>query len=91
MRKSMYLVMSTVAAATIIGVALLKAPHSIAQQAPAAAPAEAAPADEEKRAADMDPQPFNPQLAAMMGMIIAPRHAKQDRRQPHHRAGPGSR
>jgi hypothetical protein len=31
---------------------------------------------EEKRPADMDPQPFNPQMSAMMNMIIQPRHAK---------------
>jgi hypothetical protein len=28
------------------------------------------------RAADMEPAPFNPQLGAMMGMLIQPRHAK---------------
>jgi hypothetical protein len=34
------------------------------------------PAGEEKRPADMDPQPFNPQLGALMNMVIQPRHAK---------------
>src|SRR5437764_14280172 len=30
----------------------------------------------ETRAADAQPQPFNPQLSALMNMIIQPRHAK---------------
>jgi hypothetical protein len=33
-------------------------------------------AQEEQRPADMDPKPFNPQLGALMNMIIQPRHAK---------------
>ena len=30
----------------------------------------------EQRPADAEPQPFNPQLGALMGMVIQPRHAK---------------
>src|SRR5262249_50512164 len=32
--------------------------------------------EEETRPADQQPQPFNPQLSALMNMIIQPRHAK---------------
>jgi len=68
MRKSIYLIMSTAAAAAFsAGVALLP-PLSIAQQ-PAAEP-------QEPRAADADPSPFNPQLGALMNMVIQPRHTK---------------
>ena len=28
------------------------------------------------RAADAEPQPFNPQMGALMSMVIQPRHAK---------------
>ena len=31
---------------------------------------------EEPRAADAEPQPFNPQMSALMSMIVQPRHAK---------------
>jgi hypothetical protein len=31
---------------------------------------------EEPRAADAQPQPFNPQMSAMMNMVIQPRHTK---------------
>ena len=68
MRKSMYLVMSVATAAAFTGMAMLKSSLSVAQQAPAAA--------EEKRAADADPAPFNPQMGALMNMVIQPRHAK---------------
>ena len=34
------------------------------------------PPKEEPRPADLEPQPFNPQLSALMNMIIQPRHAK---------------
>src|SRR5262245_4539073 len=46
-------------------------PAKIVAQQPAAQP-EA----EEPRAADAEPAPFNPQMGAMMNMIIQPRHAK---------------
>src|SRR5207253_8828605 len=59
---------STAAVAAFIGGAL-SPPASTAQQAPA-------PAAEEKRAADADPSAFNPQLGALMNMVIQPRHAK---------------
>jgi hypothetical protein len=32
--------------------------------------------EEQPRAADLTPQPFNPQLAALMNMLIQPRHEK---------------
>jgi hypothetical protein len=38
--------------------------------------AEPAAEPEGPRAADMEPAPFNPQMAALMSMIIQPRHAK---------------
>ena len=69
MRKSMYLIMSMAAATALIGMAVLKASLSVAQPAPP-------PAAEEKRAADADPAPFNPQLGALMNMVIQPRHTK---------------
>jgi len=34
------------------------------------------PRAEETRPADAEPQPFNPQLSALMSMLIQPRHAK---------------
>ena len=34
------------------------------------------PPPDEKRPADLDPAPFNPQMSAMMNMLIQPRHAK---------------
>ena len=69
MRKSIYLIMSTAAIAAFIGGIALLPPLSIAQQP-------AAPAAEEKRAADADPAAFNPQMGALMNMVIQPRHAK---------------
>src|SRR5215208_8485727 len=41
-------------------------PRSLAQQ----------PSQEEPRAADAEPAPFNPQMSALMSMLIQPRHAK---------------
>src|SRR6478672_5111998 len=38
--------------------------------------AETAADPEGPRAADMEPAPFNPQLSALMSMLIQPRHAK---------------
>jgi hypothetical protein len=71
MRKSKIgLIMSVAVAAAFLGTAMLKFPPGAAQSAPAPAAAD------EKRAADMDPAPFNPQLSALMNMIIQPRHAK---------------
>src|SRR5437868_3127882 len=69
MRNSVYLIISTAAVAAFIG-GVLSPPASIAQQAPAPAAAE------EKRAADADPSAFNPQLGALMNMVIQPRHTK---------------
>jgi hypothetical protein len=66
MRKSIYLIMSTAAVAAFIGGIVLLPPLSIAQQKPA----------EEPRAADADPSAFNPQLGALMNMVIQPRHTK---------------
>lgn len=34
------------------------------------------PTNPDVRPADAEPQPFNPQMGALMGMIIQPRHAK---------------
>ena len=70
MRNSVYLIISTAAVAAFIGGGALSPPASIAQQAPAPAAAE------EKRAADADPSAFNPQLGALMNMVIQPRHTK---------------
>ena len=70
MRNSVYLIISTAAVAAFIAGGVLSPPLSIAQQAPAPA------ASEEKRAADADPSAFNPQLGALMNMVIQPRHAK---------------
>jgi len=69
MRKSMVLIVSTAVATAFLGAVALKFSPSPALSAPA-------PAAEDKRAADADPQPFNPQLSALMSMIIQPRHAK---------------
>jgi hypothetical protein len=76
MRKSIYLIVSTAAVAAFIGGIALLPPLSVAQQPAAPAAAAPAAAPEEKRAADMDPQPFNPQMGALMNMIIQPRHTK---------------
>jgi hypothetical protein len=64
MRKIVPL-MTLTALATLVAIA---APplRSIAQQ----------PAQEETRAADLPPAPFNPQMSALMNMLIQPRHAK---------------
>src|SRR5947199_3830934 len=69
MRNSISLIMSTAAVAAFVGGIALLPPLSIAQQP-------AAPAAEEKRAADADPAAFNPQLGALMNMVIQPRHTK---------------
>jgi len=60
----MYPLMAFGALAAVVGMATLIGP-GVAQQPP-----------QEPRAADMEPQPFNPQLSALMSMIIQPRHAK---------------
>jgi hypothetical protein len=68
MRNPMFPLVSVAAvAALLVGIALLP-PRTVAQ------PAE--PAPDEKRAADADPAPFNPQLGALMNMVIQPRHTK---------------
>jgi len=68
MRKSIYLIMSTAAVVAFIGGIALLPPLSVAQQPAAEA--------QEPRAADADPSAFNPQLGALMNMVIQPRHTK---------------
>ena len=64
MQKS---VISLIAAAAVVGIAAIGIqPHATV--------AEPAPTD--VRPADMPPQAFNPQMSALMNMIIQPRHAK---------------
>ena len=66
MRKFMFPLMAFGALAAFIGIGALTG-SGIAQQ----------PQDPEgPRAADAEPAPFNPQMGALMSMIIQPRHAK---------------
>jgi hypothetical protein len=70
MQKSVF---SLIAAAAVVGIAAIGIqPHTTV--------AEPAPTD--VRPADMAPQPFNPQMSALMNMIIQPRHAKTGSRRP---------
>jgi len=62
MRKIVPL-MTLMATASLVALTALP-PRSIAQQ------------PEEPRAADAEPAPFNPQMSALMSMLIQPRHAK---------------
>jgi hypothetical protein len=62
MRKFLFLVMGFAAIAAFVGIMTLPRPGVAEQQEP--------------RAADAEPQPFNPQMSALMSMIIQPRHAK---------------
>src|SRR5437899_13087846 len=64
MRKFMFLPMSLAALAAFVAIASLTGRGLAQQPAP------------EVRPADAEPQPFNPQMSAMMSMIIQPRHAK---------------
>jgi hypothetical protein len=64
MQKS---VITLIAAAAVVGIAAIGIK-------PLATLAEPAPTD--VRPADAPPQPFNPQMSALMNMIIQPRHAK---------------
>jgi len=64
MRKIIPL-MTLTALAALVALATLP-PRSLAQQ----------PSQEEPRAADAEPAPFNPQMSALMSMLIQPRHAK---------------
>jgi hypothetical protein len=64
MRKFMFPLMAFSALAAFVSIANLSAPVSVRAE------------ETEKRPADMDPQPFNPQLSALMSMLIQPRHAK---------------
>ncbi|MEA2906339.1 MAG: hypothetical protein QOG83_2986 [Alphaproteobacteria bacterium] len=64
MRNAVFPLTAFAALAAVVAVAALPVP-TIAQ-----------PAAEEPRAADAEPQPFNPQMSALMSMIIQPRHAK---------------
>ncbi|HEY7297408.1 MAG TPA: hypothetical protein VH684_05660 [Xanthobacteraceae bacterium] len=68
MRKFVFPLLSFGAIAAFIGIAALPRP-GVSQQAPAGQ-------QEETRPADLPPQPFNPQLAAMMIMLIQPAHTK---------------
>jgi hypothetical protein len=65
MRKIVPLMTLTAFASLVAFVAL--PPRGLAQQA---APGQ------EPRAADAEPAPFNPQMSALMSMLIQPRHAK---------------
>jgi hypothetical protein len=65
MRKFIFRLMSLGA---VIAIAALPR-ASVSQEPPAGQ-------QEETRAADLPPQPFNPQLSALMNMLIQPRHAK---------------
>jgi hypothetical protein len=62
MRKVMFPLMAFGALAALVSIANLTAP-GLAEET-------------EKRPADMDPAPFNPQMSALMSMLIQPRHAK---------------
>ena len=68
MRKLTFPLISFGAVAAFIAIAALSAP-GVSQEPPAGQ-------QEETRAADLPPQPFNPQLSALMNMLIQPRHAK---------------
>jgi hypothetical protein len=74
MRKFVFPLLSFAAIAAFIGIAALPRP-GVSQQAPADQQPPAGQ-QEETRAADLPPQPFNPQLAALMNMLIQPRHIK---------------
>src|SRR5262245_28895766 len=65
MRKYMYPLMAFGALAAFIGMGALVGPGVAEPQQP-----------EGPRAADAEPAPFNPQMGALMSMIIQPRHAK---------------
>jgi len=67
MRKFVFPLMASAALAAFVAIPALQAPSRAQQQ-------EQQP--EEPRAADAEPAPFNPQMSAMMSMIIQPRHAK---------------
>jgi hypothetical protein len=69
MRK-LFPLMSLPVLAAIVAIAAWPA-RTIAQQ-----PEQQEPDPNEPRAADAEPQPFNPQMGALMNMIILPRHAK---------------
>src|SRR5215468_4070702 len=68
MRKFTFPLISFGAVAACIGIAALSAP-GVSQEPQAGQ-------QEEPRAADLPPQPFNPQLSALMNMLIQPRHGK---------------
>ncbi|HEY6258386.1 MAG TPA: hypothetical protein VIY51_21595 [Xanthobacteraceae bacterium] len=59
----------------LAGLAGLAAMATFAARSVAQQPAQQPP-QEEQNPADAAPQPFNPQVAALMSMIIQPRHAK---------------
>src|SRR5947208_843782 len=67
MRKFIFPLLGFGALAVVVGIAAL--PRLGVSQ-------ESASQQEETRPADAQPQPFNPQLSALMNMIIQPRHAK---------------
>src|SRR5215831_4162280 len=63
MQKS---VISLIAAAAVVGIAAIGIRPVLTAPNP----------NPDVRPADAEPQPFNPQLSALMNMIIQPRHAK---------------
>ena len=62
--------------AVLAGLAAFAGVATFAARGVAQQPAPAEQAQEEPNPADATPQPFNPQLAALMMMLIQPRHAK---------------
>jgi hypothetical protein len=65
MRKFVFPLMASAALAAFVAIPALQSPSRAQQEQP-----------EEPRAADAEPAPFNPQLGALMNMVIQPRHAK---------------
>jgi len=64
MRKFMLPVMAFGLLAVLVGIASTTGPGAAQNET------------QEPRAADAEPAPFNPQLSALMSMLIQPRHAK---------------
>ena len=62
-------VVSLIAAAAVVGIATIGIQPVLTATNPATP-------NPEVRPADAEPQPFNPQMGALMNMVIQPRHAK---------------
>ena len=60
-------VVSLIAAAAVVGIATIGIQPVLTATNPA---------NPDVRPADAEPQPFNPQMSALMNMIVQPRHAK---------------